>query len=217
MQYEGFVHQTLNSEVLLKFHPDFHLEYSGEDYDVRFQFNRTPLRRFHAAVEFSLKHPGMKILFPCDLELRPSQVELPVIEHSRRATDLFSDVSHTAVEWINTYLNQEQRRAVLGILEGSYRPVPYIIYGPPGTGKTQTVVEAILQLFVNCPHSRILIATPSNSSADLIVLRLHNSGKINPGDMVRLNAFSRNNDIPESVQTYSISCDNIEQVKQVPF
>ncbi len=39
-QYEGYVHEILREEVLLKFHPDFHSSYTGEDYDVRFSFNR---------------------------------------------------------------------------------------------------------------------------------------------------------------------------------
>ena len=219
VQYEGFVHQTLKSEVLLKFHPDFHATYSGEDYNVRFQFNRTPLRHFHTAVESSVKHPGIGVLFPTELELRPAQVELPIDEPKdldSTSLSFLMDMWDTTIKWANTSLNQEQRRAVLRILEGSYRPVPYIIYGPPGTGKTQTVVEAVLQLFINMPRCRILITTPSNSSADLIASRLHNSGKIQPGDMVRLNAFSRSVDsMPESIQSYAISCDSMEQVKYI--
>ena len=38
-----------------------------------------------------------------------------------------------------------------------------------GTGKTVTVVESILQVLTQIPHSRILACTPSNSAADLIV------------------------------------------------
>ncbi len=56
--YEGFVHQTLKYEALIKFNEDFHMKYDGKDYTVRFQSNRTPLRRHHTAVENSTKHPG---------------------------------------------------------------------------------------------------------------------------------------------------------------
>ena len=45
-----------------------------------------------------------------------------------------ADMEEHSIEWVNNALNQEQRCAVMRILEGAYRPVPYIIYGPPGTG-----------------------------------------------------------------------------------
>ena len=64
-----------------------------------------------------------------------------------------------------------------------------------GTGKTITVVEAVLQLFTLLPHSRLLLATPSNSAADLLTERLHSSGVVGPGVMARLNAYQRNEQV----------------------
>ena len=107
------------------------------------------------------------------------------------------------LKWINENLNPEQKNAVRRILTGQARPLPYIIYGPPGTGKTVTVVEAVLQLFLLRNDVRILVVTPSNSAADLIVQRLHHSNQIRIGDMARLNAFQRAPEsIPEIVQKY---------------
>lgn len=211
MCYEGFVHKTLKSEALIQFHPDFHQKYDGEDYAVRFVFSRTTMRRYHTAVETSAKHPGFKILFPNDPEVRPPQFKLR--KTSSVADRLFQKKSEEdQIDWVNPCLNREQRRAVLRILEGVHRPIPYIIYGPPGTGKTVTVVEAILQVFLLCPRSRILVATPSNSSADLIAHRLHESGRVSVGELVRLNAFSRNMDtMSEAIQQYCMTCDELQK------
>ena len=67
-----------------------------------------------------------------------------------------------------------------------------------------TVVETILQVFKLRSDSRILIVTPSNSAADLIAERLHNSGHIKIGDMARLNAWQRNPEaIPDVIKPYS--------------
>lgn len=85
-----------------------------------------------------------------------------------------------------------------------------------GTGKTVTVVEAILQIFALRSDSRILVVTPSNSSADLIVERLHASGKLSIGEMARLNAYQRGVDvIPEAVRPYSFPNDTMEILSKV--
>lgn len=89
------------------------------------------------------------------------------------------------LDWINKDLNYYQKEAVRNILLGQARPLPYFIFGPPGTGKTVTIIETVLQLTRLIPHSRLLVATPSNSAADLIALRLIDSGCIKPGDMIR--------------------------------
>lgn len=165
------------------------------------------MRRYHTAIEMSGKHPGFKNLFPCSLEERPPQIVV-----SKQKTDVGTPSKPTVVEWINPRLNEEQQRAVLRILEGVFRPMPYIIYGPPGTGKTVTVVEAVLQTFLLHPRSRILVATPSNSSADLIAHRLQESGRVHVGDMVRLHAYNRKTEcIPESIQPYSLICEEMQK------
>jgi superfamily I DNA/RNA helicase len=68
--------------------------------------------------------------------------------------------------------NPEQLQAVIQILSGSSHPYPYLLYGPPGTGKTVTLAEAIKQVWMKDSLSRIIVATPSNSAADVIALRL---------------------------------------------
>ncbi|EDO45106.1 predicted protein, partial [Nematostella vectensis] len=110
----------------------------------------------------------------------------------------------------NSRLNERQRAAVARILSGQSRPTPYLLFGPPGTGKTVTLVEAILQVFHRVPSSRVIACAPSNSAADLMAVRLHRSGFIQEGDMIRLNAFQRVQEIPESINKYCVDTDSLQ-------
>lgn len=48
-----------------------------------------------------------------------------------------------------------------------------------------------VQVYYALPDSRVLVCAPSNSAADLVCLRLHESGALQPGTMVRVNATCR--------------------------
>uniref|UniRef100_A0A8C7SAK5 RNA helicase n=1 Tax=Oncorhynchus mykiss TaxID=8022 RepID=A0A8C7SAK5_ONCMY len=112
----------------------------------------------------------------------------------------------------NQQLNPSQREAVKRILAGECRPTPYILFGPPGTGKTITLIESILQVYHRLPSSRVLVCTPSNSAADLVCIRLHESGYLNSASLARVNASGRQEEaIPEVLRQYSQAGEDIRQ------
>lgn len=53
------------------------------------------------------------------------------------------------------------------------------------------VLAPCLQVHHALPDSRVLVCAPSNSAADLVCLRLHESQALPPGTMVRVNATCR--------------------------
>ncbi|EFA01219.2 RNA helicase Mov10l1 [Tribolium castaneum] len=111
------------------------------------------------------------------------------------------------LEWHNKFLNYYQKEAVRNILLGVCRPLPYIIFGPPGTGKTVTVVETVLQILRLMPHSRILLCAPSNSAADLLALRLIDSGVLKPGDLIRMVAITAIGSIPPRLAPFTATAN----------
>ncbi|XP_026220713.1 RNA helicase Mov10l1 isoform X2 [Anabas testudineus] len=116
----------------------------------------------------------------------------------------------TKGQFFNPDLNPPQREAVKRILAGECRPIPYVLFGPPGTGKTITLIESILQIYHFLPSSRVLVCTPSNSAADLICIRLHNSGFLHAASMARVNASCRQDEsIPEVLRSYSKAGEDI--------
>jgi len=145
----------------------------------------------------------------------PAEVVSGPLPYYPRPAQAAASTPEGVVRWVNNKLNPEQQSAVLRILSGEARPLPYVIYGPPGTGKTVTLVESILQIFLLRPDARILVATPSNSSADLIAERLHASGKIRFGDLARLNAFQRSiESVPEKIRPYCFVNDELEDLEK---
>lgn len=53
-----------------------------------------------------------------------------------------------------------------------------------------------VQVHHRIPCSRVLVCTPSNSAADLVCMRLHQSGYLNTASLARVNATCR----PEEVR-----------------
>ncbi|XP_077264321.1 putative RNA helicase armitage [Temnothorax americanus] len=133
----------------------------------------------------------------------------PIAHTNDELQPYITQIKKRKLNWFNKELNYYQKEAVRNIILGLARPLPYVIFGPPGTGKTMTMCETILQLLTVIPESRLLIATPSNSSANLIAERLLDSNILKPGDLVRLIAhhYLDSDSIPEKLLPYCATAE----------
>nr|CAD7570033.1 unnamed protein product [Timema californicum] len=234
--YEGFVHKVLQKEIWVKFHLTFHSKYDMSDYRLTFQLSRTYLRRSHAAVNWAIQRLGQEMLFPNKVAPKTQQLIFKETDKDSTVSKSFVQVNnvselklHTLEEnkqlvWFNQRLNFYQKEAVRNILKGEARPLPYVIFGPPGTGKTITLVETIMQLLHLIPHSRLLVATPSNSASNLIAERLVDTGLFLPGQLVRLVSYNlmAKGLLPEKLIPYSTcaditSCDEKTPLEEEPL
>lgn len=72
-----------------------------------------------------------------------------------------------------------------------------------------TIVEAILQIVKNVPFSRVLVAAPSNSAANLLTERIIKSGVLEDRQFLRLVSYNRV--VRDSIPTEIIGhCGTIE-------
>ncbi|KAH9930517.1 P-loop containing nucleoside triphosphate hydrolase protein [Epithele typhae] len=186
--HRGFVHTVRNEDICVSFHSSFD---GGSRYNVRFEYNRVPIRRQHQAL--SVPSPSsQRLLFP--------QMADQGVPNTVSAQQLAGHVIT-----FNTLVasNAAQIQAVKSILHLKPSAAPFVIFGPPGTGKTITVVEAIRQVLHRDPNAKILACAPSNSAADLLAQRL--SVALSPAEMFRCNAVYRMRiTLPEALVPYSL-------------
>ncbi|KAJ3047080.1 hypothetical protein HK097_000254 [Rhizophlyctis rosea] len=186
-EWQGYVHAVRQEEVLLRFNPSFHnhIWLPNLRVNIRFTFNRTPLRRIHQALELS-SSIDMQLAFPSEPPQPPRT--LPTIGAGARD------------------FNKEQVQAIQHIVLHSHGRLPYIIFGPPGTGKTKTLVESIIQVHKKALQEKrriaILAFAPSNSAADQMVERLKDV--FTSSEMLRFNAYKRaKEDVSTVVMPYT--------------
>ncbi|KAI0371390.1 P-loop containing nucleoside triphosphate hydrolase protein [Pilatotrama ljubarskyi] len=182
--YVGYVHGVRLENIRVHFHYSFK---NVGRYNVRFQYNRTPIKRQHQAL-LAQSTSAQRLLFPLPVHVpldRPIRSnEVPLV--------LFNTMIGS---------NAAQLQAVRSVLRMKAGAAPFIIFGPPGTGKTVTVVEAIRQILRGEPNARILACAPSNSAADLIAQRLL---ALKPAQLFRCNAIFRSKEgLPDDLLPYS--------------
>lgn len=170
LQYEGYIHHVKQDRILLKFNVELHEKYNAELVRLTFEFSRSNFKKQHEANQRICNNVSEEFLFPT------TETKLKKPLHFLALNDedeMFFEGFDRKITWCNEKLNKMQKKAVCNVLRGECRPLPYVIYGPPGTGKTMTLLEIIRQIVRLDENARILVATPSNSSADLITERLY--------------------------------------------
>ncbi|KAK7047869.1 hypothetical protein VNI00_006197 [Paramarasmius palmivorus] len=185
--YEGGVHVVRLEDVGMKFHKSFSITPS-ERVEVRFKLNRYPMRRQHQALNQDFKL--VNVMFPTEAHILDT---VPGVQGITLHNELIAG-------------NPRQLQAIVSIMNLPPGSAPFIIFGPPGTGKTVTMVESILQVLKKDTKAKVLVCTPSNSAADLVVSRLRNH--LDKEHLFRLNAPSRlNRTVPEDVRPYTCTND----------
>lgn len=168
-KYEGIIHRVLADELWLKFDPEFHGLCGHWDYSVHFSNARTIFRKQHEMINDLWKNNrlGESFLFPYrdSMEYQPPKLKI-LNDEMNLNTDSGENLNTDdktllpqpkvieKIRWFNDKLNPEQKSAVINILKGEGRPMPYIIFGPPGTGKTITLTESIIQVYKQYPKSK---------------------------------------------------------------
>ncbi|XP_050098634.1 putative helicase mov-10-B.1 isoform X2 [Anopheles aquasalis] len=134
----------------------------GNNITLKFPANRLPFLLEYRAL-FHLSHIDISsTLFPP--ETSGQHNSLP--SKKKEMIESFS--------WFNTSIatNELQKTAIKNIVNRTAYPAPYILFGPPGTGKTSTIVEAVMQIYKNKPHSRVLVTATSNFACNELAKRL---------------------------------------------
>lgn len=169
-RYEGIIHKVLADELWLKFDQEFHNLCGHWEYSVSFFCSRMIFRKQHEVINELWKNNrlGEAFLFPfrdCFISqpqklvienLNENNAEINYWDNSNKANKTLILLPKVVkkIRWFNEKLNPEQKSAVINILKGEGRPMPYIIYGPPGTGKTVTLTESIIQVYKEFPKSK---------------------------------------------------------------
>lgn len=133
-QFEGVIHKMEKDRIFLKFHLEFHSKYqmSPEDYRVIFHTSRSNYIKQHNALESISNSKALKpkILLPERIGDTKMQLAVQLTE------DGSLQAGNRTFGLYNQRLNDIQKFAIVNILQGQARPMPYVVFGPPGMLKS---------------------------------------------------------------------------------
>ncbi|KAJ8901785.1 hypothetical protein NDN08_003991 [Rhodosorus marinus] len=174
--FEGLVTQVQLTTISLRFPRSFNYV-PGTPVHVRFKLRRTRIRQMHQGIHLLSREHVTGLV----QSIFPSEIGPP--NGSKKQANAVVTCRH---------LNQEQRACVENIVYPEVTGFPYVIFGPPGTGKTATLTSAVKELLTVFPQKKVLLCTPTNETADLMVERLAEiMPELSIREMYRLMAFSR--------------------------
>lgn len=177
---------------------------------MKFVSSRSTFKKMHQAIEYVHENYGKHFLFPHNApEKKNSQLDIVL-----NGNDML--LNNQKIEWLNSQLNHYQKNAVVQVLRSECHPLPYIIFGPPGTGKTTTLIEAIVQTFLNIPGCRIIVGTHTNSAADFITSKLikYDFMECNLVRLIGYN-FSLSDKLSSDLKKYYVTINHQERPENV--
>lgn len=207
--YQAIIKRILHDSVLFHFNEAFK---DDRPYKVEFRYNRGSFIKQLNAISLVMTQLGADVLFPeklPDVEKEPIQDVSLVEDTTEEINSGILMHKDRVLPWVNNDLNVYQKRAIVNALRGELRPMPYIISGPPGTGKTSTLVELVLQVAKHNYGAHILICTPSNSAANIILQKLLETRQLIKDHLIRIIGYQvmENESIPEELLPY---CGTVE-------
>lgn len=149
----GMVKSVTSTEVVAKMPREFELA-PKRKFEICFDIRWIPYVIQENCLNYAYAELGRSVIFP---------------DRVARRQPLVAVNNSEGWLWHNQQLNHFQKEAVLNVLVGEHRPVPYLVSGPPGTGKTSTLIEYVHQVMKHLPDAKILICTPSNTAANVIL------------------------------------------------
>lgn len=126
IEYYGRIIKLEPTAVHIKFKREFVEAYESDPLEIEFQFNRLLFVRQHFAVDHVSSTIGAHFINPIEVQEKELQLDVDIVDKHN------AKLNGEDLKWYNTNLNEYQRQAVVNVMQGRARPMPYIIFGPPG-------------------------------------------------------------------------------------